>query len=116
MSGIIGTLIGIIVTLIILGVIWWAVQQLLPLIPVAEPFSTIIRVLMTVILVLIVLWIILVLLSAAGVHVPGPFRFSGLSNGAVAALPVAAAGHLPKLLKGRRYAQPTVSGAVIGSS
>lgn len=75
MSGIIGTLIGIIVTLIILGVIWWAVQQLLPLIPISEPFQTIIRVLMMVILVLVVLWVILVLLGAAGVHVPGPFRF-----------------------------------------
>lgn len=75
MSGIIGTLIGIIVTLIILGVIWWAVQQLLPLIPISEPFQAIIRVLMMVILVLVVLWVILVLLGAAGVHVPGPFRF-----------------------------------------
>ena len=64
MSGIIGTLIGIIVTLIILGVVWWAINQLLPLIPIAEPFSTIVRVLMTVILVLVVLWIILVLLGA----------------------------------------------------
>lgn len=75
MSGVIGTLIGIILVLVILGVVWWAIQQLLPLIPLGEPFRTIIRVLMTVILVLIVLWIILVLLSAAGVHVPGPFRF-----------------------------------------
>ena len=80
MGGIIGTLIGIIVTLIILGVIWWAINQLLPLIPIAEPFSTIIRVLMTVILVLIVLWIILVLLGAAGVHVGGPFRWSAIGS------------------------------------
>ena len=75
MSGIIGTLIGIIVTLIVLGVIWWALQQLMPLIPLGEPFRTIIRVLMTVIIVLVVLWVLLVLLSAAGVHVSGPFRF-----------------------------------------
>jgi hypothetical protein len=74
MSGFIGTLVGIIVALIILGVIWWAVQQLLPLIPLPEPFSRIIYVLMMVILVLVVLWVILVLLGAAGVHVPGPFR------------------------------------------
>lgn len=74
MSSVIGTLIGVIVTLVILGVIWWGVQQLLPLIPLGEPFKTIIRVLMTVILVLIVLWVILVLLGSAGVHVPGPFR------------------------------------------
>jgi hypothetical protein len=76
MSGVIGTLIGIIVVLIILGVVWWAIQQLLPLIPLPAPFHTIINVLMTVILVLVVLWVILVLLGAAGVHVPTPFRFS----------------------------------------
>ena len=38
----IGALISIIVTLIIVGVIWWAVQQLLPLIPLPEPFRKII--------------------------------------------------------------------------
>jgi len=74
MSGFIGTLVGIIIALIVLGVIWWAIQQLLPLIPLPEPFRKIIYVLMMVILVLVVLWVILVLLGAAGVHVPGPFR------------------------------------------
>ncbi len=66
----IGTLIGIIFLCIVLGVIWWAVQQLLPLIPMGEPFATIVRVLMVVILVLIVLYVIVVLLGAAGIHVP----------------------------------------------
>lgn len=66
----IGTLIGIIFLCIICGVIWWAIQQLLPLIPLGEPFATIIRVLMIVILVLIVLYVISALLNAAGVHVP----------------------------------------------
>lgn len=65
----IGTLIGIIFLCIVLGVVWWAVQQLLPLIPLAEPFRTIIRVLMMVILVLIVLYVIVALLGAAGIHV-----------------------------------------------
>lgn len=74
MSGAIGTLIGIIFVLVIMGVIWWGIQQLLPLIPLAEPFATIIRVLMVVVLVLVVLWIIIVLLGVAGVHVPSPFR------------------------------------------
>ena len=68
--GIIGTLIGIIVVLIILGVIWWAIQQLLPLIPLPEPFARIIHVLLVLILVLVVIWVILTLLSSAGVHVP----------------------------------------------
>jgi hypothetical protein len=66
----IGTLIGIIILLIVVGVIWWAIQQLLPLIPLPEPFARIIYVLMVVVLVLIVLWIILTLLQAAGVGVP----------------------------------------------
>jgi hypothetical protein len=70
MAGIIGTLISIIVVLIITGVIWWGIQQLLPLIPLPAQFQVIIRVLMTIILVLIVIWIILVLLGAAGVHAP----------------------------------------------
>jgi hypothetical protein len=73
MSSAIGALIGIIFVLIIMGVIWWAVQQLLPLIPIGEPFQTIIRILMVVILVLVVLWVIIVLLGVAGVHVGGPF-------------------------------------------
>lgn len=81
MSGFIGTLVGIIITLIIMGVIWWAVQQLLPLIPLPEPFRRIINILLIVILVLIVLWIILVLLGAAGIHAPGPFRFGGYGPG-----------------------------------
>lgn len=73
----IGTLIGILFALIILGVLWWAVQQLLGLIPLAEPFATIVRVVMVVILVLIVLWIIAQLLAVAGIHVGG-FRLAGL--------------------------------------
>jgi hypothetical protein len=74
MTGMIGALIGIIIALVIIGVIWWAIQQLLPLIPIGEPFQTIIRILMTVIIVLIVIWVIVVLLGFAGVHVPSPFR------------------------------------------
>lgn len=66
----IGTLIAIIFALIILGVIWWAVQTLMALIPIAEPFKTIIYVLTVVIAVLIVLWIISLLLAMAGIHVP----------------------------------------------
>lgn len=53
-----------------LGVIWWAIQQLLPLIPIGEPFMTIIRVILIVILVIIVLWVIATLLGIGGIHVP----------------------------------------------
>ena len=65
----IGTLIGIIFVLIILGVLWWGAQKLMALIPIAEPFRTIIYVLMVIILVIIVLWILMVLLGMAGIHV-----------------------------------------------
>ncbi len=68
----IGTLIGIIFALIILGVLWWAVQTLMSLIPIAEPFKTIIYVLTVLIMVLIVLWIISVVLGMAGIHVAVP--------------------------------------------
>lgn len=87
MSGAIGALVGIIVVLVICGVVYWAIQQLLPLIPIAEPFGTIVRVLMTVIFVLIVLWVIVVLLGFAGVRVPTPF--SGVTGRAFAALSAA---------------------------
>ncbi len=65
----IGTLISIIFVLIILGVIWWAINQLLPLIPMGEPFRTIVRVLLTVIVVLVILWIIAALLGIGGISV-----------------------------------------------
>ena len=70
----IGTLIGIIFLLIILGVLWWACQRLMALIPIAEPFKTIIYVLCVVIMVLIVLYVIAMLLGLGGIHVAG---FSG---------------------------------------
>ncbi len=65
-----GAVIGLIFTLILLGVIWWAIQQLLALLPIGEPFKTIIYVLSVVLLVCIVLWVASVLLGMVGVHVP----------------------------------------------
>jgi hypothetical protein len=76
----IGTLIGIIFALIILGVLWWAVQQLMALIPLAEPFKTLVYVLSVVILVLVVLWIISVLLGLAGIHVGTGLRLGALMS------------------------------------
>ena len=67
----IAALIGIIFTLVILGVLWWGVQTLMGLIPIAEPFRTIIYVLMVIVMVLIVLWVIASLLGVAGIHVAG---------------------------------------------
>jgi len=59
----IGTLISVILLLIVLGVIIWAVQQLLPMIPLPHPFATIINVLIIVIVVLVVVYIIAGLLG-----------------------------------------------------
>lgn len=75
----IGTLIGIIFVLIILGVLWWAVQKLMALIPIAEPFRTIIYVLCVLIMVLIVLWIIATILGFAGIQV-NTFHVGTLRN------------------------------------
>jgi hypothetical protein len=66
----ISALVGLIITLIVVGVVWWAIQQLLPLIPLPEPFRRIINVLMVLILVLIVVYVLMSLLGSAGVHVP----------------------------------------------
>lgn len=74
----IGTLIGVIFALIILGVIWWGVQTLMGLIPIAEPFRTIIYVLTVIIMVLIVLYVITMLLGIAGIHVGGPSGMGSL--------------------------------------
>ena len=60
----IGRLIGVIVVLIICGVVYWAIEQLLPLIPLPAPFAQIIRVLMILILVLIVIWVLLQILGS----------------------------------------------------
>jgi len=68
----IGTLIGVLFVVIIVGLIWWAIMQIWPVIAqyLAEPFRTIAYVILVVILVLIALWVIIQLLAAAGVHVP----------------------------------------------
>lgn len=66
----IGAIIGIIITLVLIGIVWWGIQQLLPLIPLGEPFATIVRVLMTILMAVVVIWIILQLLGLAGIHVP----------------------------------------------
>ena len=74
MTGLIGTLVGIIIVLLICGIVYWAITQLLPLIPLPAPFARIINVLLVLIMCLIVIWIILLLLGAAGIHVWSPFR------------------------------------------
>ena len=75
----IGSLVGVIFLLIILGFAWWAiVTQLFPLISpyIGEPFLTFIKIILAFIVLVIVLYVISVMLGFAGVHVPvfGNFR------------------------------------------
>lgn len=65
-----GVLISIIVLCVIFGVIWWAVQELFGAVPIAEPFRTIIRVLMVLYAAFVVLYVLKQILMAAGVNVP----------------------------------------------
>lgn len=69
-----GALVSLLIAVIILGVIFWAIQQLLPLIPLAEPFRTIVHVLVVVIGVIFVVWALLAVVDTAGVHVPLFYR------------------------------------------
>lgn len=62
-------IIQLILLLIVLGVVIWGVQQLLPLIPLPDPFRRIIQVLLIVVIVLIVVYVIAGLLGAVR-----PFR------------------------------------------
>jgi hypothetical protein len=74
---IISVLIGLVILLIIIGVLFWAAQRILAVIPLAEPFRTLIYVLMVVIGVLIAIWVFVALLEAAGLHV-NLFRIGAL--------------------------------------
>jgi hypothetical protein len=58
------TLVYVILTLIVVGVIWWAIQQLLPMVPLPEPFRKIIYVLLVLLLVVVVVYVIASLLGA----------------------------------------------------
>jgi hypothetical protein len=66
----IGTVISLILLAIVLGVVFWAGQRLLALIPLEEPFRTIVYVLMVLLTVVIVIYFFVTLLGMMGVHVP----------------------------------------------
>lgn len=70
-----GTIIGLILLCIVCGVVLWAIQQFLGLIPLAEPFATAVRVLMILIVVIIAIYFIVTLLGFAGIHVSWPKGF-----------------------------------------
>jgi hypothetical protein len=53
-------LIQVIIVLLIVGVVWWCIEALLPLVPLPSPFAQIIRVLLILILALVIIFYILV--------------------------------------------------------
>ena len=62
-------LIQLVVTLLIVGVIWWAVTAILGLIPLPAPIAQIVNVLLIVILALIVIYVLAGLVGGVG-HFP----------------------------------------------
>jgi hypothetical protein len=72
----IGTIIGLIFLCLIAGFIWWAAQQLLAMVSIAEPFATFIRILVAFLVLIIVLYAFSALLGLAGIHVPMPGNLS----------------------------------------
>jgi hypothetical protein len=65
-------LIGLIFLLVLLGVVWWAFQQLIGLVPLSEPFATLIRVLVVLVGVVVVLYVLVALLNVGGINVALP--------------------------------------------
>lgn len=61
-----GVLINLVIVLLICGVVFWAVQQLLPLVPMPEPFARVIYVLLVVIMAIVVISLLASLLGAGG--------------------------------------------------
>jgi hypothetical protein len=66
----ISALISLLIAVIVLGVIFWAVQQLLAIVPMDPRFKTVANVLIVLIAVLVVVWVLLDVVGMAGVHVP----------------------------------------------
>lgn len=63
----VATLISLLVTLLVIGLIWWAVTTILGVIPVPEPIKTVVYVIMVVIVCLICIY---TLLPLANIHIP----------------------------------------------
>lgn len=68
----IAALVGLILFLVIVGVLFWAVEQILAVLPLAEPWRTIIRVIIVVIGVIIAVFVLIWLLGLVGFHVALP--------------------------------------------
>jgi divalent metal cation (Fe/Co/Zn/Cd) transporter len=70
--GLIGAAIGLLLFIIIIGVLWYCVQRLLALIPLPEPFRTIVDVILILVVAFIVIAVVIWLLGIVGVHVNMP--------------------------------------------
>ena len=68
----IGTLVGLLISLLIMGLLWWAAQQLLALVPLAEPFATLVRIVLVLIVAFIAIYFFIQILGMAGVGVHLP--------------------------------------------
>ena len=66
----IGSLIALIILFVIIGFVWYAVQRLLALIHIAEPFTTIIHLLMMFLVLIVVIYAITIVLGMVGTHIP----------------------------------------------
>ena len=68
----IGTLVGLLITLVIMGLVWWAGQRILALIPLAEPFATLVNIVLVLIVAFIAIYFFIQILGLAGigVHLP----------------------------------------------
>jgi hypothetical protein len=60
-----GSLIQLLFLLLIIGVVWWAITQLLPLIPLPHPLGTIVHVILVVILALILIYFLAAIFGVA---------------------------------------------------
>jgi hypothetical protein len=67
---VIGTIIALIILCAVLGVLVWGGQRLMALIPMGEPFRTIIYVLFVLLIMVLVIYVFIVLLGAIGISVP----------------------------------------------
>ncbi len=66
----IGGLVGLIILIVVAGFAFWAIQQLIGLVPLAEPFATLVRILLYAIVLFVVIYAIIYLLGMVGVSVP----------------------------------------------
>lgn len=65
-------LIGILFTIIVVGVVLWAILEILKLIPMPAPFAAIVNIVVVLIVVLVAIWVVIQLLGVAGIHVGLP--------------------------------------------